>query len=63
MFDQLGPWTDFVPGGIGAIGGIGIYHVFEGNRRLGWPLVAITTLVIAAAALEEILEWCGIMDH
>jgi hypothetical protein len=46
-----------------AIGGIGIYHVFEGNRRLGWPLVAITTLIIAAAALEEILEWCGIMDH
>jgi hypothetical protein len=51
-----------VSASVGMIGGMGIFHLFEGNRRLGWLLIGFTVLFSAIAGGIELLEMYGVID-
>jgi hypothetical protein len=63
MLDEFGPVAVIVPAGLATMGSVGVWHLIEGNRRLGWLLVVATAVLVGLAASVELLELYGILDE
>ena len=63
MPDGFGPLAVIIPACLAAMGSVGVWHLVEGNRRLGWLLVVVTATLVGLAGLVELLEFYGILDE
>jgi hypothetical protein len=63
MLDEFGALAVIVPAGLATMGSVGVWHLVEGNRRLGWLLVVVTAVLVGLAGTVELLELYGILDE